>query len=144
MPEQQQSTPDNIVEASLEISVDRLAANVELLSQRIDFDRRERRIDRRLRRVVLTFSAFAFVSLMIVTIVGMVLIRSVLSVSHQNAVNGRILVECTTPDNPHSANPADRVHECYNAGRASQSEIIDANHNGVPDTLEILRALGKG
>jgi hypothetical protein len=51
-----------------------------------------------------------------------------LKIAEVNRVNGRILIECTTPSPPtgRASSPEDRVHECYEDGQARTGGAIHA------------------
>lgn len=71
--------------------------------------------------------------LALVVIVGGILLTGI---ARDNQHNGRLLVECTTPDPlPGTAvDAADRVHECYDRAQENQARAVGAITNTLVQT----------
>lgn len=113
-------------------AVETLTAVIGSMATKEDVALAEKRQEKRTLRVAIG-TGVAFI-LLVMPIVGQAYtLDKVEDVAVENQDQGQLLLECTTPGNPNSIDPEDRVHECYDEGRARSAATVAAINLAVLD-----------
>lgn len=117
---------------ALQGAVETLASVIGSMATKEDVQEAEVRQDRK-RRLGLIGVGVVLLFLVLPLVGQVFVLDEVREVAVQNADNGEVLIECTTPGNPQSAVADDRVHECYEETRARSAALVAEFHLAVLD-----------
>lgn len=106
----------------VELLAERLVVNTERIDELADLRRRNRTLG----VVALVLAGLTVAAIILAIIAGWIAVNRLTDIAESNATNGRILVECTTPNpKPGKAiNEDDKVHECFERGQQQTGKAV--------------------